>query len=86
MHSDSSFNIYKVIVTAVFVSVSIVICLVPAYPSDEPIKINLISAQQLSDLRIRGLGEKTAEKIIDYRNNNGYFKSYSDLDGAPRVG
>lgn len=50
------------------------------------IKINEVDAEQLAAFKVKGLGEKTAEKIVAYREDNGLFKNWSDLDGAPRVG
>lgn len=50
------------------------------------IKINEVTAEELAAYKISGLGEKTAEKIVEYREENGPFKNMEDLDGAPRVG
>lgn len=50
------------------------------------IKINEVTADELASYKIGGLGAKTAEKIIAYRETNGPFKNYEDLDKAPGVG
>ena len=48
-------------------------------------KININSAD-LSDLtKIPGVGEKTAQKIIDYRTNNS-FSSIEDIKNVPGIG
>lgn len=42
-------------------------------------KININSASLAQLLTIKGIGKKTAEKIIKYRNSVGKFKSKSEL-------
>ena len=38
------------------------------------------------DLRVPGIGEITAERIVDRREELGYFKDWSDLQGIPYLG
>ena len=38
------------------------------------------------DLRVRGIGEIIAERIVDRRKELGYFKDWSDLQGIPYLG
>ncbi|WP_062552067.1 ComEA family DNA-binding protein [Peptoniphilus phoceensis] len=48
-------------------------------------KININSADASDLQKIPGVGEKTAEKIIDYRNNNS-FSSIEDIKNVPGIG
>ncbi len=59
----------------------------PEAPRPEgPIKINEVTADELAAYKIAGVGQATAENIIAYRDENGPFRSFEDLDKAPRVG
>ena len=49
-----------------------------------PIGINSASAQDLTALP--GIGTKTAERIISYREEAGYFQSLDELDNVPGIG
>lgn len=51
-----------------------------------PINLNTANKEQL--MQINGIGEVTAEKIIEYRNQNGYFYSLyqlTEIDGIGEV-
>lgn len=48
------------------------------------INVNSASVDQLST--IKGLGPKKAQAIIDYRQQNGPFKSVSELGNVPGIG
>lgn len=48
-------------------------------------KININSADASDLQKIPDVGEKTAEKIIDYRNNNS-FSSIEDIKNVPGIG
>lgn len=49
-------------------------------------KININTAGSTELISIPGIGEKTAEHIIDYRGRNGSFKSARDLTGVKGIG
>lgn len=49
-------------------------------------KININTADKTELMKITGIGEKTAEKIIDYREKNGKFKSIEDIKNVPTIG
>lgn len=48
------------------------------------ININSASVEKLSTLN--GIGKSTAEKIVKYRNENGYFNSIEDLMNVSGIG
>lgn len=56
---------------------------VPAW-SQEKVNINTATAEQL--IQLKGIGPKTAEKIIEYREANGLFKAPEDIVKVPGVG
>ena len=50
----------------------------------KPININTADSATLQQLS--GVGPATAEKIIDYRNNNGKFKTIEDIKNVSGIG
>lgn len=52
--------------------------------SDGLININSASAEKLSTLD--GIGKSTAEKIVRYREENGYFNSIEDIMNVSGIG
>ncbi len=48
------------------------------------VNINTATADQLTTLK--GIGESTAQKIIDYRQQNGSFKSIEDIKNVSGIG
>ncbi len=49
-----------------------------------PLNLNTASVEEL--MMVKGIGEKTAEKIVDYRYVNGYFYSLDDLLNVDGIG
>lgn len=49
-------------------------------------KVNINSANIDSLTQLPGIGAKTAKKIIDYRKDNGQFKSPADLLNVKGIG
>ena len=48
--------------------------------------ININTASQAELEKLPGIGEKTAEKIIEYREENGPFQSIEDLKNVSGIG
>ena len=48
------------------------------------VNINTATKEELTTLK--GVGEKRAQEIIDYRKKNGNFKSVDELEKVPGVG
>ncbi len=48
------------------------------------VNINTATKEELTSLK--GIGEKRAQDIIDYRTKNGPFKSVDDLQKVPGIG
>jgi len=55
-----------------------------AQPSQEKININTANVEAFQ--MVKGLGEKKAQAIITYRDNNGSFKSVEDLENVSGIG
>lgn len=53
---------------------------------DESSIVNINSASKEKLTTLTGVGESTAEKIIDYREENGYFNTIEDLMNVPGIG
>jgi len=48
------------------------------------VNINTATKEELTTLK--GVGEKRAQEIINYRTKNGPFKTVDDLDKVPGIG
>lgn len=49
-------------------------------------RVNLNTADKSALMSLDGIGEKTADRIIDYRNKNGKFSSIDDLKNVGGIG
>ena len=48
--------------------------------------VNINTATKEELMTVKGIGEKRAQEIIDYRKKNGNFKSVDDLEKVPGIG
>lgn len=55
----------------------------PAMAS-EPVNVNTATVEQLQE--VKGIGPKTAEAIVAYRNEHGNFKSIDELEQIKGIG
>jgi len=56
-----------------------------SWAEDSP-KININTALDDELVQLRGIGEKKAAKIIEFRETNGPFKQPEDLTKVPGIG
>lgn len=55
-------------------------------PAAEPAKININTADYEKLQQITGVGEVIAQRIIDYRNQNGPFQHIEDIKNIKGIG
>ncbi len=58
---------------------------IPATALASPVNINHADAEVISTL-LKGIGDKKAQAIIDYRNEHGAFRSIDELLKVPGIG
>ena len=63
---------------------ALLMCLVLGGIAGAAVNINTASKEELTSLK--GVGDKRAQEIIDYRKKNGDFKSVDDLEKVPGIG
>jgi len=72
-------------VSMIAVLVFVFVCLHNLWAADsQKININTASAAELMNLK--GIGEKKAKAIIEFRKTNGHFKQPEDLIKVPGIG
>jgi len=63
---------------------ALVMCVALAGTAAAVVNINTASKEELTT--IKGIGDKRAQEIIDYRKKNGDFKSVDELEKVPGIG
>ena len=54
--------------------------------NNEPKKVNINTASKAELVTITGIGESTADKIINYREKTSKFKKIEDIKNVPGIG
>ena len=72
--------------TVASVAVAIVLVLTAFSWAAEMTKININTATIEELTQLKGVGEKLAAKIVDYRTQNGPFKMVEDIMKVPGIG
>ena len=63
---------------------AVIMCLALAGTAAAVVNVNTATKEELTT--IKGIGEKRAQEIIDYRKKNGDFKSVDELEKVPGIG
>ncbi len=63
----------------------LVICL-PGLSAEDTAKININTASEEELMQLKGIGQKKAEVIVEFRENNGPFQLLEDLLKVPGIG
>lgn len=63
---------------------ALIMCLVLVGSAMAAVNINTATKEELTS--IKGIGDKRAQEIINYRKKNGDFKSVDDLEKVPGIG
>jgi competence protein ComEA len=77
------YNFRKVIVM-IFLFAFAIVCAAQAEDTTVKIDINKATLQEL--VQLKGIGEKTAEQIIEYRTNVGKFTKIEDIMNVKGIG
>jgi competence protein ComEA len=64
--------------------IALVMCLIMVGIAAAAVNINTATKEELTSLK--GIGEKRAQDIINYRTKNGPFKTVDDLEKVPGIG
>ncbi|TMA55921.1 MAG: hypothetical protein E6J73_22075 [Deltaproteobacteria bacterium] len=65
-------------------ALALVMCFALSGFAAAAVNINTATKEELTSLK--GIGDKRAQEIIDYRKKNGDFKSVDDLEKVPGIG
>jgi len=68
------------------ISVAIVMVFIGPLWAVDAGKINLNKATVEELIQLKGIGQKYAEKIVEFREKNGPFKKTEDLMNVPGIG
>ena len=71
---------------ALVIVISIVTAFVPFAMAVETEKININKASVDDLMQLKGIGQKYAERIVEYREKNGLFKQIEDIMNVKGIG
>jgi len=74
----------KLTVLLVLATLICVFVTLPALAAEKKININTATAEEL--MTLKGIGEKKADAIIEYREAHGLFESVDDLKNVKGIG
>jgi competence protein ComEA len=74
----------RLVVLSIAIAI-VMVFIVPAWAADAG-KINLNKATVEELIQLKGIGQKYAERIIQFREKNGPFKKTEDLMNVPGIG
>ncbi len=63
---------------------ALIMCLALAGTAAAVVNVNTATKEELTT--VKGIGEKRAQEIIDYRKKNGDFKTVDELEKVPGIG
>jgi len=69
-----------------FIAVAIVMVFIGPLWAVDAGKINLNKATVEELIQLKGIGQKYAERIVEFREKNGPFKKTEDLMNVPGIG
>ncbi|MFH1992929.1 MAG: ComEA family DNA-binding protein [Pseudomonadota bacterium] len=73
-------------VSALCIALAMVMVLVGPIWAENPAKINLNTATVEELAQLKGIGQKYAERVVKYREENGSFKALEDILKVPGIG
>lgn len=85
MKGGATMRIHKKFMALLLV-VALLIAFVPASLAQEAKKININQASADELTQLKGIGLKYAERIVQFRENHGPFKSPEDIIKVPGIG
>ncbi|HUU39635.1 MAG TPA: helix-hairpin-helix domain-containing protein [Desulfatiglandales bacterium] len=71
---------------ALFLVIALFTAFIPVLLAQEVQKININKASADELAQLEGIGQKYAERIVEFRTNNGPFKSIEDILNVPGIG
>jgi competence protein ComEA len=76
---------YKKLLT-LFLVIALFTAFIPVLSAQEVAKVNINQASADELAQLEGIGQKYAERIVEFRTNNGPFQSAEDILKVPGIG
>ncbi|MBN2244541.1 MAG: helix-hairpin-helix domain-containing protein [Candidatus Aminicenantes bacterium] len=73
-------------VISVFIALAFLFAFSPALLAQDMNKVNINKATVEEITQLKGVGPKYAERIVQYRTDNGPFKTPQDITKVPGIG